>query len=401
MPPRPEPTTMLGIYINNDENIADRGRQIGMKLYRVSALIERDMRKFLRSPAQMMASMVFPLLQLVVLGYAFGGHIKGVTVAVVDQDRTAESRQVKEMIAGIREGPQTFTVRDYNSLPDALDDLKAGFVRGVISIPRDFSRRVYQQDRPKIALAEDNTDQFISSELLQRVQQMVDQMNSPAIASRLPGQVELDVVEMYPYIEYIKYLLAGSVSLCIFVVAMIGGGITYIDDKSRGLHEGYLVTPISKSELVLGLIGAGTLKGIMAGMALAITGSLIAGITGIWNPVRLLYLIMVIAIASTAMISFMFLLMVRVDDPLVPRAIFGVLNTLLFFPSGAVYPIAAFPWWLRWIAVIDPFTYTVHALRNLTLKSTGIEGIYLDVLALSGFAALMIGGCFALFKRQL
>ena len=372
-----------------------------MKLYRVTALIERDMRKFLRSPAQMMASMVFPLLQLVVLGYAFGGHIKGVTVAVVDQDRTAESRQVKEMIAGIRQGPQTFTIRDYNSLPDAIDDLKAGFVRGVISIPHDFSRRVYQQDRPQIALVEDNTDQFISSELLERVQQMVDQMNAPAVASRLAGPVQLNVVEMYPYIEYIKYLLAGSISLCIFVVAMIGGGITFIDDKSRGLHEGYLVTPIGKAELVLGLIGAGTLKGIMAGMALAITGSLISGITGIWNPIQFFYLILVIAIGSTAMISFMFLLMVRVDDPLVPRAIFGVLNTLLFFPSGAVYPIAAFPWWLRWIAVIDPFTYTVHALRNLTLKSTGIEGIYVDVLALSGFAALNILGCFALFKRQL
>ena len=41
------------------------------------------MRKFFRSPAQMMASMVFPLMQLVVLGYAFGGKIKGVIVAVV------------------------------------------------------------------------------------------------------------------------------------------------------------------------------------------------------------------------------------------------------------------------------------------------------------------------------
>ena len=47
------------------------------------------------------------------------------------------------------------------------------------------------------------------------------------------------------------------------------------------------------------------------------------------------------------MISFMFLLMVRVNDPLVPRAIFGVLNTLLFFPSGAIYPTAGFPVWLR------------------------------------------------------
>jgi len=44
-----------------------------VKLYRVSALIERDMRKFLRSPSLMMASMVFPMVQLIVLGYALGG----------------------------------------------------------------------------------------------------------------------------------------------------------------------------------------------------------------------------------------------------------------------------------------------------------------------------------------
>ena len=44
-----------------------------MNFGRIWALIERDLRKFFRSPALMMTSMVFPLLQLVVLGYAFGG----------------------------------------------------------------------------------------------------------------------------------------------------------------------------------------------------------------------------------------------------------------------------------------------------------------------------------------
>jgi len=109
----------------------------------------------------------------------------------------------------------------------------------------------------------------------------------------------------------------------------------------------------------------------------------------------------VVLVASVAMISFMFLVMVRVDDPLVPRAIFGVLNTLLFFPSGAVYPVEAFPTWLRWLSNVDPFTYTVHALRNLTLKSTGIEGIYRDVLILAGFSIVMITCSIALFKRQI
>jgi len=372
-----------------------------MKLYRILALIERDMRKFFRSPALMLSSLIFPLVQLVVLGYAFGGKIKGATVAVVDEDRSVESRRVDEMFNGISAGPQTFRVLHYDSLAPAIDDLRTGFVRGVIHIPHDFSRRYYQHDRPRVVFTEDNSDQFISSALLERVQQMTDELNAADVQPRLESQVQLNIVEIYPYIEYIKYLLSGSTAMAIFITAMIGGGITYIDDKMRGLHEGYLLTPIKKTELIGGLIGAGTIKAFMAGMSLIIIGGLIAGIPRIWDPVRLAYLSAVIVVASLAMISLMFLVMVRIDDPLVPRAIFGVLNMLLFFPSGAVYPIEAFPSWLRWISVIDPFTYTVHALRNLTLKDTGLAGIYMDILILSGFSAIMVAGSVALFKRQL
>jgi ABC-2 type transport system permease protein len=349
----------------------------------------------------MLSSLIFPLVQLVVLGYAFGGKIKGATIAVVDEDHSVESRRVEEMFDGIRAGPETFRVIHYNSLSNAIDDLREGFVRGVVDIPNEFSRRYYQQDRPRVVFTEDNSDQFISSAILERVQQMTDELNTADVQPRLDQKVELNIVEIYPYIEYIKYLLSGSTAMAIFITAMIGGGITYIDDKMRGLHEGYLLTPIRKTELIGGLIGAGTIKAFMAGMSLIIIGGLIAGIPRIWDPVRLVYLSVVIAVASLAMISLMFLVMVRVDDPLVPRAIFGVLNMLLFFPSGAVYPIEAFPSWLRWISVIDPFTYTVHALRNLTLKDTGLAGIYMDILILGGFSAIMMAGSVALFKRQL
>ncbi|MGC2723606.1 MAG: ABC transporter permease [Candidatus Acidiferrales bacterium] len=372
-----------------------------MNFKRIAALIERDLRKFFRSPALMMVSMVLPLVQLIVLGYAFGGKVTGVKLGFVDMDHSVESRKVREMFDGISAGPRTFQVVEYGSVPQATHDLQTGLVRGLVVIPHDFSRRFYQKDRPRIAFTEDNTDQFISSALLERVQQMVNQLNAPDVTPRLEGSVQLNTVEIYPYVEYVKYLLAGTIALSVFVVAMIGGGITFIDDKARGLHEGYLVTPIKKSELVFGLIGSGVIKGLMPGMVLTIIGGLIVGLPEIWNPVRLLYLVVVVAASALAMMSFMFLLMVRVDDPLVPRAIFGVLNTLLFFPSGAVYPIAAFPWWLKWVSVIDPFTYSVHGLRNLTLKSTGIEGIYVDVLVLLGIAAIMTTSSILLFKRQL
>src|SRR5438309_6265417 len=118
-----------------------------MKLYRVQAIIERDMRKFFRSPALMMTSMVFPLMQLIVLGYAFGGKIKNVRLALVDEDRSSQSRLVRQRLNAIEDGPQTFHVSEYNNLPDAMTDLRAGFVKAVLDIPHDFSERVLRGER--------------------------------------------------------------------------------------------------------------------------------------------------------------------------------------------------------------------------------------------------------------
>ena len=386
---------------------------------RILALIERDMRKFFRNPALMMASMIFPLVQLVVLGYAFGGKITNVQVALVDKDTGVEARQVRKELNAVVQDPKTFRLSEYAELTDAMRDLRSGLIKAVIYIPPDFSQRVLRSENPRIAFIEDNTDSFTASGIFERIQQVQNDLNGPVLPpmqagespasnmsslfspNRLPSSIEIQTVEVYPYIEYIKFLLAGSISLAIFVTAMIGGGITFIDDKARGLHEGYLSTPLTKIDLVLGLICSGAIKGMMAGLIITGIGGLIAGIPRLWDPVRLFYLVLVLAATSFAMISFMFLLMVRVSDPLVPRAIFGVLNTLLFFPSGAIYPTAGFPVWLRSISIVDPFTYVVDALKNLLLKNTGFAGIYMDLAILTGISIVLITGCILLFKRQI
>jgi ABC-2 type transport system permease protein len=97
----------------------------------------------------------------------------------------------------------------------------------------------------------------------------------------------------------------------------------------------------------------------------------------------------------------MFLLMVRVDDPLVPRAIFGILNTLLFFPSGSIYPVQAFPAWLRVIAKADPFTYAVHGFKGLLLKESGLGAIVPDMVYLAIFGTVALAIATPLFKRTL
>jgi ABC-2 type transport system permease protein len=85
----------------------------------------------------------------------------------------------------------------------------------------------------------------------------------------------------------------------------------------------------------------------------------------------------------------------------VPRATFGVLNTLLYFPSGAVYPQQGFPQWMQVIAAVDPFTYAVHAFKSLLLKNTGFEAISGDLLYLLLFSVVAMTAATKLFRRTL
>ncbi len=105
------------------------------------------------------------------------------------------------------------------------------------------------------------------------MQSLVDALNAPVIQPKVVQNIALEIVELYPYVEYMKYLLAGSVTLAMYVAVMIGGGMLYIDDKARGVHEGYLVTPITRLELVLGLNLAGTIKAVLSGVCLTVIGS--------------------------------------------------------------------------------------------------------------------------------
>ena len=275
-------------------------------------------------------------------------------------------------------------------------------MNGVLEIPPDFSRRTLTDQQPRVALISDNTDTFVSATLAGTVSSLVTAFNAPVTVQRVASAASVDVVEVYPYVPYIQYLLPGSIVMSVFMMVMIGGGIIFIDDRARGLHEGYLVTPITKLELVAGFNISGTIKAVLAGAVITVLGSLIAGVPNPLDPLRFLRMMLVITVTSFALISLMFLLMVRVTDPLLPRATFGVLNTVLYFPSGAVYPQAGFPDWMQAIAVVDPFTYAVHAFKSLLLKNTGLRLLSpYDLLFLTIFSVVAMTAATALFKRTL
>jgi ABC-2 type transport system permease protein len=365
------------------------------------AIVEREMRKFFRSPTLMIMSLMMPVMQLLIMGNAFGGKIVGAHVAVVDLDHGPQAVKIREGFDSIAVNIKTFTTVEYNNEVLAREDVRTGKVDAAVIIPPQYSRRVYAQDAPRIGFVVDNSDLFTSGSLEAEMQLLVTALTTPVIQPRLANQISLEIVELYPYVNYLKFLLPACIALAMYISVMIGGGMLYIDDKARGVHEGYLVTPITKLELVFGLNMAGAIKATLSGICLTVIGSLMAGLGIIFHPWVLLQLLILILGTSIAFNGMMFLLMVRVEDPLTPRAMFGVLNLLLFYPSGAMYPIASFPWWLRAIAVIDPFTYCIHGFKSIILKDGGFVAIKFDLLFLFVFGISTLLVATPLFKRTL
>ena len=85
---------------------------------RMMAIVEREMRKFFRSPTLMLASMIFPLVQLIVLGNAFGGKIRDARLGVVDQDGGTQALKIRQAFDSVRANMRTF-------VPVYYDDEKA------------------------------------------------------------------------------------------------------------------------------------------------------------------------------------------------------------------------------------------------------------------------------------
>ena len=303
--------------------------------------------------------------------------------------------RIREAFDSVQANIRTFEPVYYHDEVTAKDDLRNGKIQGAVIFPPQYSRRVYEKDQPQIALLVDNSDNFIAATVEGELTDITASLNNPTVQPRLLQQTVLQLVELYPYIEYMKFLLPGSITLAMFVSVMIGGGMLYIDDKARGVHEGYLVTPIPASWFLA--VGAGAIKAVMTGLVITLIRSLIAGVGAIFN---------LGAILGSPDDSADFAGSQYHDIPALVReslvrAMFGILNTLLFFPSGSVYPIQAFPRWLQAIAKVDPFTFAVHGFKSLLLKETGLGAIAPDLMYMSIFAIVTFSIAVPLFKRTL
>jgi ABC-2 type transport system permease protein len=358
----------------------------------IGAIFTRDIKKFLGSPFLVVMTLLIPFMYLVVFGNAVGGTISYIPLGVVqegppfnDTPLFLTSVPLLSHYSQPDNYPRLFDVTVYPSESTAKNDLALGKLSGVVVFPSEVSSdhavRLYldSSDSTVPPLVESG----VSSILVQ------ERAHNPVLADKIYGDI-----------QYLEFFGVGIIVLAIFTSTSFGGGIAIIKDREAGIHEGYLVTPVQRSSIILGMISSGTIRAFLAGFTILWIDLLITGIV-VQNIQAFLLVILVIFIICVGVTSLVVAFASRFSVQQEYQSIIAFLNLTMFMTSGAFYPVLGIPDWLRWITIINPEFYGIHALRSILLRGQGINVIGVDLVALLIFSTGMIILGIATFRRTL
>jgi len=356
-----------------------------------SAIFVRDFRKFLSNPFAILMTLFMPIMYLVIFGNAMGGAITDIPIAAVQESPYVDLTDLySSSVSFLQEyhqedNPPVFLVTRYPDERSAKLALSEGKIYGVIIFPSMIDQK------KTVRLYLDSSEYMIPGLITSGLN---------AALAKSGVKTEEYITNIYGKIEYIQFFGVGVIVMAIFMTTMMGGGIALIRDREMGIHEGYLVTRVKRSSIILGIIGSGTVRAFLAGVIIFIADLLITGIT-IQSGENLLMVLLILSITSLGVTSLVVALSSRFANQQEYASSVAFINLILFMTSGAFYPVIGMPDWLKWITVINPEYYTVHALRSIILRGQGIDIIGLDLVALCIFSGITILLGITTFRRTL
>ncbi len=367
------------------------------------AIMRRDLKKLTRNPITLMATVLMPIVYLVIIGNSFQGQLKHLPVIIVQQDQGIYARRIVEQLLALQAGPKTVDVTFESNIGEAIDDARDGHYKGVVVIPAGFSHAVAEGRIAQIGLFTDNVDAISSGTLEAALAQAAATVHVSFVTAREPklNEISLRPSWLFPYVDYDRSLIPGVIVMAIFMGSLMSGVFNWVMDKFLGVTECYLVTPLSRWDIAGGVLASGVTVTSVAAVFVLFLGLLITRGRVEGGLVALLMLIGIIIISSTGLLAMTFALLGRAGHPRLVGTFSGFLNVILFFPSGAIYPVESFPPWLRAFAHYNPETHSVSAIKSILFKGADFAAVRGDIAFLLIFMAIMLVLASVSFKRTL
>ncbi len=365
-------------------------------LRRTLAMTAKEAEHIRRDPLTLFLALVMPVGLLLLFGYGVTFDLERLPIAVIDQDRSPESRSVTEAFAHSRE---LWVSARPEAMADAEREVRRGRAVAVVLIPRGFARALGRGEAGELQLVVDGVDAATAVQTINKADAIASlalRAGEAAIAPRLVAQTWT----LYnPAGRSALFIVPGLMAYVLAMVCVLLTALTVAREWERGSMEQLFTTPVRRDEIVVGklvpYVGVGAI-GVLLVLAL-----------GAWVfdvPIR--GSLPALAVASLLFLCGMLgqglLVSVLTKNQMVATQV-GLLTSMLpvVLLSGFIFPIANMPRVLQAIAVVMPATHYIAALRGVLLRGAGLAAHWPNLLALAAFAAAMVALSTAKFRRRI
>lgn len=366
-----------------------------MNMQRFWSIVKKEFIQIKRDKASFGIAIGMPIIMMLLFGYAVSTELQNISMVVLDQSRTQESR---ELIKSYENTDYFKVTGEVNSIDSIDEKMDKGEVHSALIIPPDYSNKLVKHENPQVELLIDGSDPTTARTAFSSGV-MAGESRGLNISNQIRQGITVNTKVLYnPDMRNQNFTIPGLIGLIMQNITVLLTAFALVRERERGTIELLVVSPLKSAEIILGKL----LPYILIGF-LDFLFSLALGLIWFNVPVRgsialLLFLgagFVICALAIGILIS----TVARSQLQAMQMTLLIILPSVLL--SGFVFPREAMPKVIQWIGNLIPLTYFLNILRGIILKGVGLEYLFKDVILLFILGLLLLVLSIARFRAKL
>lgn len=337
-----------------------------------------------------------PAIQILLFGFAIRTEVRNLPTVVLDESRSAESRALVSAMQNTRNFQIIGSVASRDELRRSIE---RGAARAALVIPPDYDSDIKRRRGATAQMIIDAADPLASSAAIAGAS-LAAASRAQALASERgmrASPLEVRVRPWYnPALASAIYIVPGVIGVLLTLTLLMITSMALVRERERGTLEQLIVTPITKSGLMLGKILPFVLVGYVQMTVILVLGHFVFDVP-IRGSLVLLYVLSFAFIVASLGLGLLVSTLCKTQVQAMQLSFVFILPTILL--SGFMFPREAMPKAAQWLGALFPITYYLRILRGILLKGVGLESIWRDGVILVAFAVVLVS-CSALRFRK-
>jgi drug efflux transport system permease protein len=372
-----------------------------MPVWKTLAVARKEMRQIVRDRRTLLILLFVPAFFLLVYGYALNFDIRHVRIAVQDNDRSTQSREIISAFVNSGYFDLYDEVLDEAAISRLID---RNLVRAVLVIPARFGADVAGGRPTSVQFIVNGDNANTATTVVGYAIGLVSATSARYEVQARVGAPAGPLLNVEPRVFYnpelrsTLFLVPGLIAYIAMLTAVVSTALSIVREKEAGTMEQVRMSPIGPVPYILGKTAPYFVVSLVSAM-----GIVLAAMVMFDMPMRGSWLVL-LAVISLFLIGALGLGLFISSLAETQQVAFQIALLSSFLPtlmlSGFIFPIASMPVFLQWVTRIVPARYFLVALRGIVLKGTGPDVFWTDLVALGVFATFILGLASLRLRRE-